>query len=320
MRPWSVRSASRFVVVVLGSLGRVFLALFVLILLIFFMSRISGDPVALFVGHDGSEEDIQRIRESYGLDRPLYEQVAIYVGNLAKGDLGKSIRSGTPVTELLAQRLPASLFLAAVTMFFVVVIGFPLGIVAALRQATAVDKAVSLFAGFGQAAPSFWVGIILIQVFAVGLGMFPASGSGTLRHALLPAFSMMLIVSAGVIRLVRSSMIESLSSDYVRYARAKGLKRSVIIRKYALRNALLSVTTYAGLYFALMISTAIVVEVVFAWPGIGRLIFNSILIRDFPVLQGVALLAAVIVLVVNQIVDLLYRLIDPRIRAGYARG
>ena len=320
MRPWSVRSASRFVVVVLGSLGRAFLALFVLILLIFFMSRISGDPVALFVGHDGSEEDIQRIRESYGLDRPLYEQVAIYVGNLAKGDLGKSIRSGTPVTELLAQRLPASLFLAAVTMFFVVVIGFPLGIVAALRQATAVDKAVSLFAGFGQAAPSFWVGIILIQVFAVGLGMFPASGSGTLRHALLPAFSMMLIVSAGVIRLVRSSMIESLSSDYVRYARAKGLKRSVIIRKYALRNALLSVTTYAGLYFALMISTAIVVEVVFAWPGIGRLIFNSILIRDFPVLQGVALLAAVIVLVVNQIVDLLYRLIDPRIRAGYARG
>lgn len=320
MRPWSVRSASRFVVVVLGSLGRSFLALFVLILLIFFMSRISGDPIALFVGHDGSEEDIQRIRESYGLDRPLYEQVAIYVGNLAKGDLGKSIRSGTPVTELLAQRLPASLFLAAVTMFFVVVIGFPLGIVAALRQATAVDKAVSLFAGFGQAAPSFWVGIILIQVFAVGLGMFPASGSGTLRHALLPAFSMMLIVSAGVIRLVRSSMIESLSSDYVRYARAKGLKRSVIIRKYALRNALLSVTTYAGLYFALMISTAIVVEVVFAWPGIGRLIFNSILIRDFPVLQGVALLAAVIVLVVNQIVDLLYRLIDPRIRAGYARG
>ena len=320
MGPWSVRSASRFVVVALGSLGRAFLALFVLILLIFFMSRISGDPVALFVGHDGSEEDIQRIRESYGLDRPLYEQVAIYVGNLAKGDLGKSIRSGTPVTELLAQRLPASLFLAAVTMFFVVVIGFPLGIVAALRQATAVDKAVSLFAGFGQAAPSFWVGIILIQVFAVGLGMFPASGSGTLRHALLPAFSMMLIVSAGVIRLVRSSMIESLSSDYVRYARAKGLKRSVIIRKYALRNALLSVTTYAGLYFALMISTAIVVEVVFAWPGIGRLIFNSILIRDFPVLQGVALLAAVIVLVVNQIVDLLYRLIDPRIRAGYARG
>ena len=320
MRPWSVRSASRFVVVVLGSLGRSFLALFVLILLIFFMSRISGDPIALFVGHDGSEEDIQRIRENYGLDRPLYEQVAIYVGNLAKGDLGKSIRSGTPVTELLAQRLPASLFLAAVTMFFVVVIGFPLGIAAALRQATAVDKAVSLFAGIGQALPSFWVGIILIQVFAVGLGMFPASGSGTLRHALLPAFSMMLIVSAGVIRLVRSSMIESLSSDYVRYARAKGLKRSVIIRKYALRNALLSVTTYAGLYFALMISTAIVVEVVFAWPGIGRLIFNSILIRDFPVLQGVALLAAVIVLVVNQIVDLLYRLIDPRIRAGYARG
>ena len=320
MRPWSVRSASRFVVVVLGSLGRSFLALFVLILLIFFMSRISGDPIALFVGHDGSEEDIQRIRESHGLDRPLYEQVAIYVGNLAKGDLGKSIRSGTPVTELLAQRLPASLFLAAVTMFFVVVIGFPLGIAAALRQATAVDKAVSLFAGFGQALPSFWVGIMLIQVFAVGLGMFPASGSGTLRHALLPAFSMTLIVSAGVIRLVRSSMIESLSSDYVRYARAKGLKRSVIIRKYALRNALLSVTTYAGLYFALMISTAIVVEVVFAWPGIGRLIFNSILIRDFPVLQGVTLLAAVIVLVVNQIVDLLYRLIDPRIRAGYARG
>ena len=320
MRPWSVRSASRFVVVVLGSLGRSFLALFVLILLIFFMSRLSGDPIALFVGHDGSEEDIQRIRENYGLDRPLYEQVAIYVGNLAKGDLGKSIRSGTPVTELLAQRLPASLFLAAVTMFFVVVIGFPLGIAAALRQATAVDKVVSLFAGFGQALPSFWVGIVLIQVFAVGLGMFPASGSGTLRHALLPAFSMTLIVSAGVIRLVRSSMIESLSSDYVRYARAKGLKRSVIIRKYALRNALLSVTTYAGLYFALMISTAIVVEVVFAWPGIGRLIFNSILIRDFPVLQGVALLAAVIVLVVNQIVDLLYRLIDPRIRAGYARG
>ena len=320
MRPWSVRSASRVVVVVLGSLGRAFLALFVLILLIFFMSRISGDPIALFVGHDGSEEDIQRIRESHGLDRPLYEQVVIYVGNLAKGDLGKSIRSGTPVTELLAQRLPASLFLAAVTMFFVVLIGFPLGITAALRQATAVDKAVSLFAGFGQALPSFWVGIMLIQVFAVGLGMFPASGSGTLRHALLPAFSMTLIVSAGVIRLVRSSMIESLSSDYVRYARAKGLKRSVIIRKYALRNALLSVTTYAGLYFALMISTAIVVEVVFAWPGIGRLIFNSILIRDFPVLQGVALLAAVIVLVVNQIVDLLYRLIDPRIRAGYARG
>ena len=315
-----MRSASRFVFAVLGSLGHALLALFVLILLVFFMSRLSGDPIALFVGHDGSEEDIQRIRESYGLDRPLYEQVAIYVGNLAKGDLGNSIRSGTPVTELLAQRLPASLFLAAVTMFFVVVIGFPLGIAAALWHQTAVDKAVSLFAGFGQAAPSFWVGIVLIQVFAVGLGMFPASGSGTLRHALLPAFSMMLIVSAGVIRLVRSSMLESLSSDYVRYARAKGLRRSVIIRRYALRNALLSVTTYAGLYFALMISTAIVVEVVFAWPGIGRLIFNSILIRDFPVLQGVALLAAMIVLVVNQIVDLLYRLIDPRIHAGYARS
>ncbi len=277
------------------------------------MGRATGDPTQLLVSPDASEEVQQEMRRSLGLDLPLPEQFAIYVGGLLHGDLGLSIRSRTPVAELIGERLPRSASLAAVAMGIVFAVGLPLGVLAAVRRGTAIDTAVRLFALVGQALPSFVVGIVLIEIFAVDLGWFPASGADSAASYVLPAITLAWFVVAGIVRLLRTSMLEVLDSEFIKLARTKGLAESVVVWKHALRNALLPVVTFAGMYFAVLISLAIIVEVVFAWPGVGRLVYTAILFRDFPVLQGVVLVTGAIVMAVNLAVDLSYAAIDPRV-------
>jgi peptide/nickel transport system permease protein len=292
------------------------LTLVVLTLVVFIMGRTTGDPTGLMLSANATQEQHERLRDSLGLDEPLHVQYGIYMKSLLRGDMGRSVRSNQPVETLIAARLPASVKLAAASMVIVLIAGIPLGVVAAVKRGTKMDAFARGLALIGQSAPSFLVGIVLIQVFAVKFGLLPASGIGGLSHYVLPAFTLSLFVLAGVVRLVRSSMLEVLDEEYIKFARTKGVPEFTVTWKHALRNALIPVATFSGLYFAILVTLAIVVEVVFAWPGIGRLAFEAILFRDFPVLQGVILVGVGIVLVVNFTIDMMYAVIDPRARVG----
>lgn len=295
-------------------IGQAALTLTLLSLLIFVLSRFIGDPVDFMLPADASPEAETRLRESLGLDRPLPEQYLVYIGNVLRGDLGTSIRGGQPVLAAISGRLPASLSLAGFAMLLTLLFAFPLGVVAALANGKLADGVARFLALLGQSAPSFWVGLLLVQLFGVRLGWLPASGTGSLAHYILPAFTMSLFVIAGVSRLLRTSMLEILESELVRFARSKGVPERSVIWKHALRNALIPVISFGGVYFSILVTMAVVVEVVFAWPGIGRLAYNAILHRDYPLMQGVVLATGVIVVVVNMIVDIAYAIVDPRIR------
>jgi peptide/nickel transport system permease protein len=260
-----------------------------------------------------TEEDFANARRYLGLDRPLYVQYLSFVGRAATGDFGTSIRSRRPVVELLRERLPNSLALAAFSMAVSLLVAFPLGVLAAVRRGTALDSGAKVLATLGQSLPTFWVGIVLIEVVAGRLQWLPAGGSGSLAHYILPGFTLGWFVVAGLMRLLRSAMLEVLDAEYVTTARAKGAPEVSVVWRHALRNALIPVVTFAGVYFAILVTSAIVVETVFAWPGMGRLAYEAITGRDFPVIQAVVLVTAAIVVTVNFAVDLLYAVIDPRI-------
>lgn len=290
------------------------LTLVLLSVLIFVLSRVVGNPADILIPIDSPPEARERFTKSLGLDRPLHEQYITYVSRLMQGDLGASVRSREPVADLIAARLPASLALAAVAMLFAIAMALPLGIIAALNRGKALDTLASGLALFGQSVPAFWVGILLIQLFAVNLRWLPPSGAATPLHYVMPAFTMSLFVLAGMTRLLRTAMLEVLGSEYVRFARSKGVDERGVVWKHALRNALIPVVSFGGVYFSIMITMAIVTEVVFAWPGIGRLAYNAIVLRDFPLMQAVVLATGVIVIVVNLAIDMTYAFIDPRIR------
>ena len=290
------------------------IALLLLTLLIFVMSRFVGNPLDIMLPADAPPETRERLVKVLGLDRPLYVQYATYMGQLLQGDLGKSVRSRAPVANLIQARLPASFSLALVAMGFTVVIAVPLGVLAAIKRGTPLDSLARLIALLGQALPAFWVGILLVELFAVRLELLPASGRAGPASYILPAFAMSLFVIAGVTRLVRNGMLEVLDSEFVRFVRSTGVPEHTVIWKHALRNALIPVLGFGGVYFAIFITMAIVVEVVFAWPGLGRLAFNAIVLRDYPIMQGVILVSGAIVIAVNFVVDLLYAVADPRIR------
>jgi peptide/nickel transport system permease protein len=298
-------------------LRRIAYSLISLVLLsvtIFLFVRVTGDPAVLLVEPGASKDDLEAIRRDLGLDRPLVAQYLQFVAGLARGDFGKSFYYRGPVLELYLSRLPYSLMLAATAMGFSLLIGIPLGIIAAVRVNRWFDRVGKIFALLGLSLPSFWVGLVMILFFSVYLGWLPSSGSGTVWHLLMPAFALGWYFAAAHMRLTRSSMLEVLGSEYVKLARLKGLPEAMVIAKHAFKNALIPVLTLAGINLVLMVNVAVVVETVFAWPGIGRLLYEGIAFRDFPVVQATVLLGGFMIVFVNLVVDILYAVIDPRIR------
>jgi peptide/nickel transport system permease protein len=290
------------------------LALLALSMLVFLMSRMTGDPTMLMLPDDATREDMARLRHALGLDKPLPVQYWVFLSNAVRGDFGRSIKGQMPVIDMIKERLPNSIKLAAVALCIAVLLAFPLGVVAAVKKDTAIDTVANIVAVLGQSLPQFWVGIVLIQIFAVHLRWLPVAGVGSLAHYVLPAFTLGWFVVAGMMRLLRSSMLDVLGSEFVKLARIKGLPGRTVIWKHALRNALIPVLTFGAIYLAILMTGAILVETVFAWPGIGQLIYQGIVFRDFPVVQAVVLLTAAIVIAVNLLVDITYAYIDPRIR------
>jgi len=299
---------------VMKRIGYCVLSLFLLSLTIFFFVRVTGDPATLLVEPGASPEDIAAIHHQFGLDRPLIVQYGLFMASVLTGDLGQSFYYRTPVMELYWSRLPNSVMLASAAMAFSLLIGIPSGILASVRVGRFWDNAGKVFALLGLSLPSFWVGLVMILVFSVYLGWLPSSGSGTPLHLIMPAFALGWYFAASHMRLTRSSMLEVLGSEYVKLARLKGLPQSLVIAKHAFKNALIPVLTLAGINFVIMISVAVVVETVFAWPGVGRLLYEGIAFRDFPVVQGTVLMLGAMTVIVNLVVDVLYAVIDPRIR------
>jgi peptide/nickel transport system permease protein len=294
--------------------GYALLSLFLLSLTIFFFVRVTGDPATLLVEPGASPEDIAAIHHQFGLDRPLWIQYAIFMQQLLQGDLGKSFYYQTSVMQLYLSRLPNSLILAFVAMGFSLIIGIPSGILAAVRVGGFWDSIGKTFSLLGLSLPSFWVGLVMILFFSVYLGWLPSSGSGTPWHLVMPAFALGWYFAAAHMRLTRSSMLDVMGSEYIKLARIKGLPEALVIGKHAFKNALIPVLTLAGVNLVVMVNVAVVVETVFAWPGIGRLLFEGISFRDFPVVQGVVILGGAMIVMVNFMVDILYAVIDPRIR------
>src|SRR6266446_2637797 len=295
-------------------LGYAIISLVLLSATIFVFVRLTGDPTVLLVEPGASRGDIEALRKDLGLDQPLWVQYGAFVKNLVHGDFGSSFYYRTPVLELYLSRLPHSLLLATTAMVFSLLIGIPSGVLASVRVGRFWDSAGKMFALLGLSLPSFWVGLVMILVFSVYLGWLPSSGAGTPLHLIMPAFALGWYFAAAHMWLTRSSMLEVLGSEYVKLARLKGLPQSLVIAKHAFKNALIPVLTLAGINLVIMVNVAVVVEVVFAWPGIGRLLYEGITFRDFPVVQATVILGGFMIVIVNLLVDVLYAVIDPRIR------
>jgi len=283
---------------------------------------VPGDPVRIALGTRYSPEAYSALRSASGLDRPIVEQFFGYLASAFTGDLGVSFRNGDPVTVTLLERLPATVSLGVVGIAIAMVIALPAGIFSALREGRISDAIVRITSQFGVSIPDFWLGILLIALFATTLGWLPTSGyrplledpAGWLRHIVLPALTVGLVAAAIMTRYVRSAVLEVASMGYVRTARSKGLPPRVVTFRHTVRNALVPVLTITGIQLATILGGVIVVEVVFAWPGLGRLVYNAVAARDYPVIQGAVLLIATLFLVINLIVDVLYAVVDPRIR------
>jgi ABC-type dipeptide/oligopeptide/nickel transport system permease component len=299
---------------IIKRVGYALVSLALLSVTIFLFVRLTGDPAVLLVEPGASRGDLDAVRMQLGLDRPLWIQYVTFMSSLLQGDLGQSFYYRTPVFELYLSRLPNSLLLAAAAMAISLLIGIPTGIIAAVRVNRWWDSAGKIFALLGLSLPSFWVGLVMILFFSVYLGWLPSSGSGTVWHLIMPAFALGWYFAAAHMRLTRSSMLEVLGSEYVKLARIKGLPEALVIGKHAFKNALIPVLTLAGINLVIMVNVAVVVETVFAWPGIGRLLYEGVTFRDFPVVQATVLLAGGMIVIVNLLVDILYAVIDPRIR------
>ena len=294
--------------------GEAVLALFALSIIIFLMVRLTGDPALLMLPPDAGADALEDIRHSMGLDKPLVAQYGLFIRDYATGSFGDSLRSKTPVSDLIKDRLPNSLKLVGAAAVIVLLISIPLGVLSAVYKGTWIDTLATGFAVLGQAIPVFWLGILMIQLFTVKLGWLPSSGMGGLDHYIMPAFALGFFTVAAIQRLLRSSMLEAMDSEYIKTARMKGLSEFKVVWKHALRNSLISVITLGGIYIAILITLGILVEVVFAWPGMGRLMFQGIVFRDFPVVQAVVLISAAIVIFSSLVVDIAYAYLDPRIR------
>ena len=275
---------------------------------------LSGDPTMLMASESWNQEQISTFRHQMGFDRPWFVQYLDFVGKAVRGDFGVSLRQQQPTIKLIAERMPATLQLAGASMAIAICVGVPLGVGAATRRGSVWDNLLMLGGLLGQSLPVFWLGLLMILVFAVGLGWFPVAGTGGPQYLVLPAVTLGMFSTAYIARMTRSSMLEVLGRDYVRTARAKGLARNKVVVGHALRNALIPLVTVIGLQFGALLGGAVITETIFAWPGVGRLTIQAIQSKDLPLVQACVLLLAVIFVVVNLVVDLLYAYLDPRIR------
>ncbi|HEX7282582.1 MAG TPA: nickel ABC transporter permease [Vicinamibacterales bacterium] len=275
---------------------------------------VPGDPAQAMLGDGASAQDIAELRKSLGLDAPLFDQYVTFLSRAITGDLGRSFRTGQPVTTMIVERVPATAELAIAAMVVAVVIAIPLGVIAAVWRGTAADYGAMTFALAGVSIPNFWLGPLLAIVFAVELGWLPVSGRGTPAHLVLPAISLGLALAAILARMTRASLLDELRELYVRAARARGASRTAAVTAHALRNSMVPLLTIVALQFGAVLTGAVITETIFAWPGIGRLLIQSIGFRDYPMVQGCILLIAVTYVSVNLITDLLYGVLDPRIR------
>jgi peptide/nickel transport system permease protein len=290
------------------------LTLLVASFVVFVLARLTGSPADTMLPMDATPAERDALINRLGLDQPIVYQYVRYLQAVVRGDFGMSLRTKRPVIELVFDRLGNSLKLASAAMLFTVVMSLPLGVIAAVHRGHLWDRVSMTVALLGQSLPSFWTGIIFILVFAVLLEWLPTSGMGGWQHYILPAVSMGWFTSAGVVRLLRSSTLEVLDSEYIKLARLKGLRELVVVCKHAVRNALIPVITFIGFMYGIMIAAAITTEVVFTWPGLGRLAYEAVLWRDFPLLQLTVLTWATLIIAINFIVDLVYVILDPRIR------
>ena len=289
-------------------------SLLVVMTIVFMLSRLSGDPVQLLADISASEEQMEAIRHDLGLDKPLAIQWANYLRDMFVFDLGESVTSRQPVRELIWQRLPNTLQLGFAAMAISIIIGLPLGIYAAVNRGSKIDAAARLFGVLGQSMPSFWLGVLLILVFAVMLGVLPPGGKESPTSIILPAFSMGYLTTAAIMRLTRSSMIDVLNAEYIKLARIKGLNEVKVVWKHALKNSLIPVITFSVVLFTLFLGAAVVTETVYAWPGLGSLILDGVRTRDYPLIQGGVVVFSAIYIFANLLVDILYGYLDPRIR------
>jgi len=290
-------------------------ALWLILTMVFLLIHVvPGDPVQQMLGEGARVEDVQQLRHALGLDLPALTQYGRYLAGLARADLGRSFKYQAPVLQIIFERYPATLQLAVVALLVCVAIGIPAGVLAAHRRGHAADRAVGLFTLLGLAVPNFALGPVLILIFSIEFGWLPVSGRDGLLNFVLPAITLGAALAAILTRMVRSSMIEELSSDYVRTARAKGLSTRAVLFRHAFRNALIPIITILGLQFGTLLAGTIVTETIFSWPGIGRLTVQAISSRDYPLLQGCILVIAVSYVVVNLVTDFVYALVDPRIR------
>ena len=281
------------------------------------LSFTPGDPVEMRLGDNYSEEAYQAMKEEMGLNDPFLLRYVKYIGNAVRGDFGNSYRTSQPVLNELAARLPNTILLSAAAMLFAVLLGIPLGVISATHQYSAVDNISMIGALFGVSMPNFWLGLMLIVIFAAGLRWFPSSGFEDWASIVPPAVTLSVNSLAMITRMTRSSMLETIRQDYIRTARAKGLKEGVIVIKHALRNAMIPIVTTVGLQFGFSLGGAVLVETVFAWPGIGRLLVECIKLKDTPVVVACVLVLATMFTVINLCIDVLYAFLDPRIRAQY---
>lgn len=304
----------------IGRVLQALLSLLVVISIVFVLTRLSGNPVHLLLDVNATQRDLEILTRHLGLDKPWPVQYGLYVKNIVQGDFGRSVLTRRPVVEHIWERLPATVELGFVAMFMSIAIGIPIGVYSAVRRGSLLDSGARVFAVLGQSMPPFWLGLMLILFFGVILGILPAGGRGDLRHLLLPAFTLGYFTSAAIMRLTRSSMLEVLGADYIKFARLKGLHDQIVLWKHGLKNALLPVITFAVMLFVQFLGGAVVTETVFAWPGLGRLILESITTRDYPIVQAGVLVLSALYLTGNLLVDLLYSWLNPKIRYRSAAG
>jgi peptide/nickel transport system permease protein len=299
---------------ILGRAVQSLVCLLVVSFVVFYAARLTGDPTILLLSEMATKEDAARLKAHLGLDKPILVQYGLFLSHAVRGDLGESTRVHRPVIDVLLARFPASLQLGSVAIAISLLIALPIGVYSAAKRGSFFDLVGRMFAVLGQALPLFWLGLVLMLIFAVWLGVVPAAGRGEIRHLILPAVTMGWATTAAIMRLTRSAMLEVLDSEYVKLARIKGVPEWKVVWKHGLKNALLPVVTFSVLLFAEMIAGAVVTETVFAWPGVGQLLISSVFYRDFPMVQGTVLLLSTLFVAGNFTVDILYAYLNPKIR------
>lgn len=292
------------------------ITLLIVSVFVFILSRLTGDPAALMLPLDATEEARVHMQKVLGLDQPVYVQYWVFISNAVKGDLGKSIRFREQVMTLYMQRLPNTMRLAGAGLLFVLLVSIPLGCLTAIKKDSFADYGTRGFVSAGLAMPSFWFGLVLMQIFAVWLRWVDAAGMSTPKHYILPAVTLGLGMSAGMTRILRSGMVDVLDGEFIKMLRIKGLPERKVIFQHALKNAFIPPLTILGQYSALILGGSVVVEVIFTWPGVGRLSYEAIMSRDFPVIQAVVLINGALLILANLMVDILYGYVDPRIRSS----